>query len=169
MDQIKSKKQRPKIGDIFEVNLRNDQKGYVQYIANDLTQLNSDVIRVFKTHYPISQEINIEDIINDEVEFYSHVTGVEFGEKDGIWIKKGNSQNLGDLRAPFFRQSRDSGNPKIKVSKNWSVWHVNEPMVDVGELKDNNTKADIGSVTWPERVVERMRTGEYPVHYPAYK
>lgn len=41
-----------KIGDIFCVKLDNNRKKHLQYVASDLTQLNSDVIRVFKIVYP---------------------------------------------------------------------------------------------------------------------
>lgn len=37
-----------KIGDVFEVKIDETSKKYFQYIANDMTQLNSDVIRGFK-------------------------------------------------------------------------------------------------------------------------
>ena len=37
-----------KLGDIFCVKIDENNKKYFQYIANDLTQLNSDVIRAFK-------------------------------------------------------------------------------------------------------------------------
>lgn len=36
-----------KIGDIFCVEVDNDYKCYFQYVANDMTVLNSSVIRVF--------------------------------------------------------------------------------------------------------------------------
>ena len=42
-----------KIGDIFCVEVDNDYKCYFQYVANDMTVLNSSVIRVFAKHYPI--------------------------------------------------------------------------------------------------------------------
>ncbi|CAN5467527.1 hypothetical protein BH09BAC6_BH09BAC6_07690 [soil metagenome] len=41
-----------KTGDVFSVKLNNSKK-YFQYIANDSTQLNSDVIRGFRKIYAI--------------------------------------------------------------------------------------------------------------------
>lgn len=35
-------------GDIFSVQLKNKRKKHFQYIGNDLTQLNSEVIRALK-------------------------------------------------------------------------------------------------------------------------
>lgn len=40
-----------KIGDVFCAEIDNRIKRYFQYIVNDMEQLNSSVIRVFKTHY----------------------------------------------------------------------------------------------------------------------
>ena len=48
----------------------------------DLTQLNSDVIRVFKTSYSEDNNCNLSEIINDEVDFYAHCVtkwGIQLG------------------------------------------------------------------------------------------
>jgi hypothetical protein len=39
---------RLKVGDVFEVSIDTTHKRYFQYIGNDSSQLNMDVIRVFK-------------------------------------------------------------------------------------------------------------------------
>ena len=44
-----------KVGDVFEVKISDTQKKYMQYIASDLTQLNSDVLRIFKHIYQINE------------------------------------------------------------------------------------------------------------------
>lgn len=163
---IMSRIKKPKIGDIYEVPLKGDQKGYLQYIANDMTQLNSDVIRVFKQRYPVGEKVDLENVLKGEVEFYSHVTGMEFGEKDGSWKKIGQSDDIGDLKLPFFRSTNDTGNT---VSNDWYVWHINEPSKYVGRLEGENIKAEIGSALPPAWVVQRMNTGKYHFIYPDYK
>lgn len=159
----------PKIGDIYEVPLENGIKGYVQYIANDMTQLNSDVIRVFKRREPGDATPDLNEVINGEVEFYAHVTGMEFGEKDGSWKKIGHNDNVGDLKLPFFKSTRDTGNTSIKVSNQWYVWRINEPTEYVGKLEGENVNADIGSALPPAWVVQRMNTGKYQFFYHDYK
>ena len=154
---------------MFEVPLKSRMKGYIQYIGNDLTQLNSDVIRVFKRRDKVEAEISVDDILKDGIDFYSHVVDVQHGVKDGSWSKIGNSENLGDLKAPFFRSSRDYGDPSIKVSHKWDVWRMNETDEYVGELKGENARAEIGSVTWPKKIAERMQTGEFSNFYPDYQ
>jgi len=61
-----------KIGDVFSVKLDDKNKKFFQYIANDLTQLNSDVIRSFKQKYPIDDNPELARIVEDEVDFYAH-------------------------------------------------------------------------------------------------
>jgi hypothetical protein len=46
---VKKKRTVSTIGDVFSVPLGDGHKKYFQYVANDVTQLNSDVIRAFKT------------------------------------------------------------------------------------------------------------------------
>jgi len=72
------KQVRTRIGNVFMVILDGNRKKYFQYIANDLTQLNSDVIRVFKTSYQLNEEPSLKDIVNDEIDFYAHAV-VKFG------------------------------------------------------------------------------------------
>lgn len=43
-----------KIGDVFEVKFSDTEKKYMQYIASDLTCLNSDVVRGFSKVYTIN-------------------------------------------------------------------------------------------------------------------
>ena len=61
-----------KIGDIFSVTLDNGNLRFFQYIANDWTDLNSSVIRVFKKEYPKGYELNPEEVVSDDVDFYAH-------------------------------------------------------------------------------------------------
>lgn len=161
--------QHVKVGDIFEVPMQSGKKGYVQYIGNDMTQLNSNVIRVFKRRESIDTVPDIEAIVKDEIEFYAHVTGMEFGVKDKSWEKIGYSSDVGDLKKPLFRDSRDYGNPLVKVSNEWYVWRINETSVYVGKLKGEYTKADVGIVVWPKDIIARMETGKYLFFYPDYK
>ena len=53
------KRANTRIGDVFSVKMDNNKKKYLQYVISDLTQLNSDVIRVFKTEYPDDKNPNL--------------------------------------------------------------------------------------------------------------
>ena len=62
-----------KIGNIFCTKIEDRYKVYLQYVCNDLSQLNSFVIRVFKTRYPIDSDVDLEEVVRGDVHFYSHV------------------------------------------------------------------------------------------------
>lgn len=169
-------KYRPKIGDVFEVPLEGEKKGYMQYIANDLTALNMDVVRIFKKRYMNTEKPELRDIVNDDIEFYTHCVAVKFGIEDALWKVIGNTADVGDLKTPFFRDYLDQ--PKVlpsykqipvKVAHMWRVWRINGDMVEVGELRGENIKAEPGLGYWPKHIIARMNTGKYPVHFADYK
>lgn len=162
-----------KIGDVFSVAIDNNKKKYFQYIANDLTQLNSDVIRAFKKIYPIDANSDVAEIVNDEVDFYAHCV-VSLGVKMKLWNKIGNTTEIGNITQILFRDTNDYGvwvdDEPIKISKNWYVWKINdEDFTRVGTLKGKNISADIGVVVNPYDIVERMKTGKYSFFYPDFE
>lgn len=146
-------------GDIFEVSLNNNTKGYFQYLCKDKSQLGGYVIRAFKKHYAMAEQPDLEQIVRDAVSFYTH-TVLQWGIKDGVWKKVGQSSDTGNTSDILFRDTDDVGNPDIKVSKRWRIWRVNGPREYVGELKGENRGAEIGSVFPPSDIITRMQTGK---------
>ena len=112
-----------KVGDVFEVKISDHEKKYMQYIVSDLTQLNSDVVRVFSKIYNIQDNPSLEEIINGEVQFYLHCV-TKLGIKMGCWTLYGNTSEVGNYSNVVFRCSEDYGNPQVKVSYDWYVWHI---------------------------------------------
>lgn len=159
------KRKNTKIGDVFVVKLGNDKKKYFQLIAFDLTQLNSDVIRVFKEEYPLEGDIDLIEIVNSEIDFYAHCV-TKLGLKMSLWEKVGNIRELGNINI-LFRSSGD--HPKIDISNNWWVWKVNEPQQYVGKLDGKNLYAEIGSVIPPDSIIYRIKTGKYDFVYPDFE
>ena len=163
---------RTKIGDIFSVKIDENTKKYFQLIAFDLTQLNSDVIRAFKKQYTIDENPALEKIIQEEVDFYAHCVA-DLGKKMKLWERIGNITDVGSLNHILFRGTSDYGvwinDEPIKISQDWYVWKINESFRDVGKLKDDNRKAEIGVVVTPDDVVERMKTGKYSFFYPDFE
>lgn len=161
-----------KIGDIFTVSISDNSKKYFQYISNDLTQLNSDVIRAFSKIYSINETPDLSVIVADEVDFYAHCV-LKFGIKMNLWEKVGNITNVGELKHILFRGSSDSGSKageQVAISKNWYIWRINDrDFTSVGELNDENKRAEIGIVVNPYDVLDRMKTGKYNFFYPSYK
>lgn len=154
-----------KIGDIFCVVVDDDYKCFFQYIANDMTQLNSSVIRVFKRHYPIENNPDFNEIVKDEVSFYSH-TVLSAGIRLGYWEKVGKHSDLGDLENVAFKMTEDFVISGLKKSSHWFVWKLNEPFLFVGELTDEYRNADIGMVFSYLQIVHKIKTGDYKTKFP---
>jgi hypothetical protein len=160
-----------KTGDIFEVNLGNNTKGYVQYIADDTEQLNSSVVRVFKKRYPVESAPSFDEITTGDVEFYSHITDIKHGEKDGTWRKVGKSEDIGDIKKPIFRSCSEDITmySPSHLSKHWYVWRIGEESQTVRPGNKVLEQSDIGMVIWPESIKERMETGKYHAFFPKFE
>lgn len=135
---------------------------------NDLTQLNSDVIRVFKKVYSSDGNIDLNDLITEDVEFYAHCV-IKLGLKMGFWNKIGNIGNTGSVDHIFFRDTPDYGDPQVKVSQNWWVWKINQEQKKIGKLYGMYENSEIGIVMNPKNIVHRIITGKYDGFYPEYK
>ena len=66
------KNKKIKTGDVFRVQIDKNLFNFFQYVGNDKTQLDSEVIRVFKLSFE-QKDINIEEIVSSQVDFYAHV------------------------------------------------------------------------------------------------
>ena len=159
-----------KIGDVFSVELENTSKKYFQYITNDLTQLNSCVIRAFKREYSIHEIPEVLEIVKDEVDFYVHVF-VKLGIKMNLWKKEGNTPNIGKLDHIVFKDTNDYGiklgDMPVKTSNNWHIWRINDQnFTRVGKLEGDDRKAYIGLVINPRGIIELLNGHKYPPNYP---
>lgn len=162
-----------KIGDIFSIPINENEKRYMQLIAFDLNQLNSDVIRAFKKVYSKEAHPSMEEIVNDEIYFYAHCV-TKAGIKLNLWEKIGTHINVGDIRNPIFKSTNDFGkkvnNQLIQVSHEWYIWRINdEDRKNVGKLVGENQKAEIGLIVNPYDIVDRMVTGSYNFFYPSFE
>jgi hypothetical protein len=161
-----------KVGDVFSVKIDENSKKYIQLIAFDLTQLNSDVIRAFKQAYPINENPDLSEIVSGEVEFYAHCV-TKLGLKMDLWEKIGNSNAIGNTNQILFRDTSDYGKwigeEPIRISEKWYIWNINEKFRDVGKLTGENRKAEIGVVINPYSIAHRIKTGEYDFLYPKYE
>jgi hypothetical protein len=157
-----------KIGDVFSVEI-NDQKRYFQYIAKDLTQLNSEVIRAFKRKYAIDERAELVEIVKDEVDFCAHVF-LKLGIKMQFWKKEGNIANVGKIDNILFKDTNDYGiklgDVPVKTSNKWHVWRINENFSKVGKLEGDNQKAFVGLVINPLGIIELLKGNKYPPTYP---
>lgn len=124
-----------KKGDVFCVELFNQYKYYFQYIADDVSQLNSSVIRVFKKEHSIDDSPHIEDIIRGEVAFYAH-TILRTGIMANFWNRVGKHPYLGDTENVMFKIYADS----------WYVWKIGAPHIKTGKLTSDQESYSPGEV-----------------------
>jgi hypothetical protein len=162
-----------KIGDIFSVELDNGNKKFFQYIANDLTQLNSDVIRSFKREYPADKIPVFSELLAGEIDFHAH-TPINIGVKQGLFNPEGAHSVYPNIDSVLFRGTNDAGHgpgkPQVFISENWYVWRINDKnFKNVGKLNGENRNAEIGSVIPPFMIVERIKTGTFNFVYPAFQ
>lgn len=162
-----------KAGDVFSVKIDDNSKKYFQYITNDLTQLNSDVIRAFKKKYLINANPDLAEIVNGEIEFYAHCV-TKFGLKMNLWERVGNIAEIGDTTNILFRDTSDYGSKvgeeSIKVSQKWYVWYINDKdFTRVGKLEKQYQHSFVGIVINPLGIIELLKGNRYPIFYPAFE
>ena len=167
-----------KIGDIFCAEIDRKYKNYFQYISNDSTQLNSSVIRVFNSHYPIDAAVSNEMILNDNVAFYAH-TVLRAGIQAGAWNKVGFAQFISDdlFQNIYFCNVETScdilnktvenhlfGNiEKADMQSLWRIWRVNEPAERIKDLSSYKTDSlALGAVYPYSSILFKMKYGYYP-------
>lgn len=174
---------RKKIGDVFVINVDKKYKRYFQYLGVDNTELGSHVIRVFKKDYGMSEDPNLDDIARGEVDFHAHVI-LQFGVKLNIWKKVGSSSEIQSNVDVIFRTIsflHDSSlllkdpqravqltDAKQKVSENWSIWRMNEPLQFVGKLPEKYYGAETGGVVPPQDILYHIKHGHSNFVYPGY-
>ena len=139
-----SKRVYVRLGDIFCVEA-DDFKCYFQYITRDKSQLNSQVIRVFKQHYPLDYIPNMDEIVNGKIEFYAH-TILQAGLHFNAWYKIGSHKQVGNINNIMFRWFSDGCFSHIIKSYKWYIWKINEPSVFVGEMTDEYRTFDLGLI-----------------------
>jgi len=148
-----------RLGDIFEVPLEDNFKAYFQYIMRDFTELNGDVIRVFKPRYRQDDVLDLEDVVQTDIEFYVH-TSVLPGAKQGLWNKMGNIKVPVDIERPCFRGT-DDDDPSIKISERWYIWRANdENFTYVGKFTKKYHHCDRGGIFPPFAIKNRIQTGD---------
>lgn len=149
-----------KIGDIFCVEIGDGYKCFFQYIANDMTMLNSSVIRVFSKHYPIEYVPVFDEIVKDEVSFYAH-TILRFGIVYNAWYKVGKHKDIGNTNEISFRLFDENNFSQIEKSYTWSIWKINQKSQFIGELNEKYKKYDLGFVFSYDNIVSKIATGKF--------
>ena len=172
METTKKKRIVTKIGNVFCAEINNEHKRFFQYVANDLEELNSSVIRVFKPRYPMDYKPVIEDLVKDEVEFYAH-TILKFGIVFNAWYKVGTSKNVGEgYKETWFGDISPDiyTNPNLNPTENWIIWKVNQPRIFIGHLnKELSNQINRGGVIPYVDIIHRLQFGYFGYKLSGWK
>lgn len=157
-----------RLGNIFAFDSANGRKRYFQYICNDRSCMNTQVIRVFKTTYSHEDNSSVKKIVNDEIDFYAH-TIVSAGIKDNVWYKIGTSNDCGLDKldkitfALYFTEDELTGIPLLQANgAQWKIWKSNERILWSNDINALSPKyLEIGSILPVHQIVNRLTNGYY--------
>ncbi len=146
-----------KYGDIFKVKISDNEVCYLQYLANDINQLNGDVIRVFKDRYKDEDTPSPEEVINGEIDFYCHVF-LKRGVQLGFWTQYAHSDNVGDLKKVYFKNYIDS----FPCMTYWHAWNIyDSKLIEYKKLPRRFQNAFWGTLFQPSTVFHKITTGRF--------
>ena len=164
METAKKKRIVTRIGNVFCAEINNEHKRFFQYVANDIEQLNSSVIRVFKNKYPIDYNPNVEDIVKDKIDFYAH-TILKFGIEFNAWYKVGTSKTIGEeYKNVWFGNVSPEiyTNPYLNPAEHWIIWKINQPRIFIGKPnKEYKHLINRGDVISYIDIINRLTFGHF--------
>lgn len=151
------------IGDIYTIHLQNNRVGFMQHIANDESQLGSNVVRVFGIIQANDSPVDLDAIAQSEVRFYAHVL-LKAGETLSIWEKIGRINKV-SASIPLWCQCNESDRT-VPVSRNWVVWRTNGARTSAVLDSKDFLDAELGDAFSPINVQSRLTDGKYVGAYP---
>lgn len=152
-----------KIGDIYKITKGVKVPHYIQLVALDLPNMNSDVVIVTREN-PLEVEPTKENIL-----FYTH-TSVDVGNKM-LWEKIGNIAPTIEATSLPFKIYRDETVGKVEQLTdplsitvpfpNWYVWTpADDDFYEVSEDEGFSMKIEEGGIRPPEDIIYRINHGE---------
>ena len=149
-----------KIGHVFCAEIDGKYKCFLQFVAVDETELNSTVIRVFKTHYPMDYKPNMDEIVKDDVDFYAHVM-LNDGVREGTWYRVGKHSDLGDIENITFKDYENITSSGSTEGV-WFVWKINGEAMNLGsELPEMYKDLPDGGVFPDTFIIRKIKTGHF--------
>lgn len=146
-----------KVGDIIEIPLTADRKGYAQYVIRDRMGPVIQVLNCIETSRP-----QIDYILESRPLFPPIITGLFAAIKSGYWIRIGNRIPIVNDYPGFMSTLYDQKTGEAGI---WFYWD-GEKSIRLGERLPKKYKEKEFLMVWdPHDVVHRIETGEYPFPY----
>jgi len=161
-----------KVGDIFKTVSVGKKHRYLQLVAIDRANLNSDVIVVFSA--AMDRKVNIDEVAQGPIEFYTH-TSVSQGVRLGLWERVGNASvyiNLENLHFKYHRGKEHVDALKRVAAKMnaphleppfdmpyWDAWSLpDEQYHSISGLAGEKLDAQDGAILPARAVMSRLGT-----------
>lgn len=126
-----------KIGDVYE-SRRSSIPYILQLVARDLTQLNSDVVAIWK----IGEDVDVENLKNIKPYIFVHTT-VLAGERLGFWKRIGKIAPVDYDKVRFKQPDIDYLADEIEDEQKcgrWHTWQINGEWKTISKnLFDDNS------------------------------
>jgi hypothetical protein len=123
----------------------------MQHLANDASQLGSNVVLVIRLAYPANETFKVEQMAHDG--FFAHVF-LKAGETLKIW-ERVQRVKPAMTEIPVTWAVCSDKDRQLESSHNWWIWRTNEKK-RLAVKEDELTKAELGLVMSPPQIVERI-------------
>lgn len=157
------KNHKAKPGDIFKIPVESEVY-YLQYLMNDYSLFNSNVVRAFNYKSNVNEIIDLKELVQKEVKFIAH-TMIKGGVKLCNWEKIGNIPIDETFEPPTFRATDDVFS-EVKKSNKWFVWKAGEQERKIGKLNNEFKSLPYGTIYHPIDITEWLKTGSHGFMYP---
>jgi hypothetical protein len=134
----------------------------MQHLANDRSQLNSNIVLVIPIKYPANEKFEVKKITANDG-FFAHVF-LKAGETLKVWeyVQRTNPVII-DI--PVIWAMCSVEDLRLEVSHSWQVWRTNEEM-RLPLSQDELTEAEFGMVMSPPQIVDRIEQSAYSMKIP---
>jgi len=152
-----------RVGEIYRIRLSDGNVGYMQHLANDSTQLSSNVVLVLRKKYLPTEEPSFEQVSAHDG-FFAHVF-LKAGETLKLWERIDRSRPVVPEPFPVVWTIYSDKDQNLEVSKNWQVWRTNEEM-RMPISQEELVNSELGLVVSPTQIVHRIEHSAYSLKHP---
>lgn len=149
-------------GDIFEVILADDLKGYFQFIRKNPNVMGGDMIAVFNLKLGISDVPEVSGILASGVHSIFH-TDVYSGHKYDKWHRIRKAPIVDEFRGLKMRWNPDApiphGKDEVQKSNNWHIILGSGEEVFIGEQSEEMKEMLFASIKNPNLIIKSIRAG----------
>ena len=141
-----------KVGEVYSTSQNSDQLYVLQFVTRDTTQLNSDVVAIWKMSTETWQSYSCDTL--PEPDLFLHTT-VLAGIRQSLWHKIGNAEIVDFHKVKFKSDAQDSldvDDSDERESRIWHVWKIGKKWKTVKKALFDDESIYPGAAFPPETV-----------------